>query len=266
MKNKVKVKKIYDWWGGGSDPYDAAVQSVIDRATTLGYTIPDATKLTALSNFVAKRRTDGSLALMDLLKISALNDTGLMNFATLNYIDPTKYQSTRVNGITYGVRGFTPDGVSTNISDNYNPATNGVAFTQNSASFGVYITVAATIGAGVFGYNSNSTGIRILLQSSTQQRVNAGSNLLNSAVDMSGSGYRAVDRIDSGNVSVYNLNKNDRTQTSAAIISDTIVGGKTNTAFSDAVVGLTYIASHLSETQHNNIKTDFGTYLTEIGL
>jgi len=90
---------------------NAYVQAVLDRATTLGYTHPNQTTITALNTLFDNLAPYMSKA--EMIKISALKDLDCIDISKLNYVDPTLYESTFVGGTPlYTLKGFSSDGVS----------------------------------------------------------------------------------------------------------------------------------------------------------
>lgn len=102
--------------GGSSSSNNSYVQAALNRGTALGYTLPNAARITALNTFFDSINSLMSLA--ESIKIYALNNALLSNFSTLNYVDPTLYQSTLINSPTYGVNGFRSNGTDSYVNEN----------------------------------------------------------------------------------------------------------------------------------------------------
>lgn len=116
---------------------DAATQALLSQATTDGYTAASGTTLTALDAYIKGLKADGIWSKLDILYVFATN--GDSDFATYNILDPTTFQATKVNAPTFtSNQGFTGNGTSSYLDTNYNPSTNGVNYTLNNASFGIY--------------------------------------------------------------------------------------------------------------------------------
>lgn len=132
----MNVKKL-NWWISGG--YSSELNALVARATALGYTLPNSTKLTVLDTFIKQLKADGILSLLDELKIYKYNDATLQNFSTLNIINPSTYQSAVVGvNMTYGVNGWL-GGAASALSTNFIPSTNGVNYTLNNAGYGCYV-------------------------------------------------------------------------------------------------------------------------------
>jgi hypothetical protein len=95
------------------------------------------TESTAYTNMICGMVADGTWSKFDALYIFATNTTTTAN---LNLVS-TSYGITNVSTtptFTADV-GYTTSGGTVQLNTNYNPNTNGVQFTLNSASLGVYI-------------------------------------------------------------------------------------------------------------------------------
>lgn len=246
--------------------YSPELQAVINAATVAGETIPDATRLSALNTFILARIADGSWAVFKSLLMMGLNNAVLSAFSTYNYKDPSTHRITVGGSPVYGASGWEGDGVSAYLDTNINLATQGGMYTLDSASRGMWVYKAPTIGTPLDGVAAVATN-RILSQSSVGQRINQGTNSLNAAIDFSGTGYRAIDRPSSGVVNGFvGLVKNARTATSTAIESSNQLLFRSASVYSNAGLSMYYTGGSLSDAQHNNIANDFQTYLTAIGL
>ncbi|MGH1436560.1 MAG: hypothetical protein ACRBG0_19105 [Lewinella sp.] len=122
--------------GGGGPSYDTATQALLDAATTDGYTAASGSTLTALDAFITELKTEGIWTLLDALWLPATN--GDSDFATYNLKDPDSHQLTKVNSPTFtSGQGFTGGGTAY-LNTNFNPSTDGVNYTLNSAAAGIY--------------------------------------------------------------------------------------------------------------------------------
>jgi hypothetical protein len=266
--NIISISSRRNSPSGTQEQYDEALEAVIARATLEEYDMPDEQCLRSVSNFLKKRRSDGSLAKMDFLFLTAIKNGGadLDLFSAIDYINPTR-QFDPINSPSFTSLGWAGDGLSSYIELPYNPTVDAVNYLQNDASIGSYNTEAATIGTGMFGYTSSSSGVRMISASHTQQRINSGTNNLPAAHDMSGEGYRAMDRNSGSNCSFYvGTTKTDYLVNSAVILDVKFCIGRSNTAFANQRWGIVFAGGSLTEQHHNNIKTDFETYLIESGI
>jgi hypothetical protein len=82
-RRKPKIKK-------GSD-FEPEYIAVLDRATVLGYTLPDSATNIRNNDRVKFLKQVGAWSKFDLFYIFD-NPSGLANFSKINYVDPTKFQ------------------------------------------------------------------------------------------------------------------------------------------------------------------------------
>lgn len=119
--------------------YTAEYQSVLDRATTLGYTLPSIAQRTKQNQLIIDLKAAGIWSLIDVLYVFATD--GSSDFATLNWKSPTTFQLTKVNSPTFTTnQGFAGNGTTSYLNTNWTPSTNGVNVTLNNASYSEGVT------------------------------------------------------------------------------------------------------------------------------
>lgn len=243
--------------------YNSYVTNYLSRISALGYTAPNASRLSALNTLT--NDLSSVLSKLDIFYVIALNDAGLSNAASLNIINPSLYQYSYVNSPTYGTTGVTGNGTTSYIDTNYNPATNGVNYLQNTASRSLYMY---TSGANTH-LEGNTVGTNAIIKaSSIVQRINSGfTNLTGGAVDLTGTGYKGISRSTSSDVQLYNnATRSDRTATSAALTSANQLIHRNGSNYGDNTISFYSMGGLLVEAEHNLIRSSFITYLTAIGL
>jgi hypothetical protein len=145
---------------GGGPVYDSDYQAILDRGTTLGYTLPSLSQRALQNTLLAALKTSGDWANLQVLYITATD--GSSDFATLNWKAPTLHQLTKINTPVFTTNiGFSSGASSLGyLSMNWVPSTSGGVYTQNSASFGVYNFTAladfAATGAGIGAISGTS--------------------------------------------------------------------------------------------------------------
>lgn len=126
---------------GGYDAMASAYFAAVPNAFT-------SARKTIINTLIAGLRADGNLTKLDRLWLLANSTTGnaVIDIIGLN-------AATLVNAPAFVEdQGYTGDGATSYINSNYIPASNGVQYTLNSASYGIYVrtntaTTAAEIGA-----------------------------------------------------------------------------------------------------------------------
>jgi len=102
----------------------------------MGTTPPYARKV-LIDNLVKGLKDDGVWTLLDFFYILAAHAE---NSSLLNWINPGTFDATNVSSTAFEVdRGYTGDGAADYLNSNYNPNTDGINLSLNSASFGCYI-------------------------------------------------------------------------------------------------------------------------------
>jgi hypothetical protein len=263
MRNNI----LHNFFASGVQSYGPYVTAYIARLNALGYTVPDATRLTSID---AMFTTIGptTMAKFDILYIFALNNASLQNAASLNIITPTLYQATYVNSPSYDQMGVMGNGTTSYVNTNFNPATNGVNYTVNDASRVYYLETVPTIGTLLEGSSPTNNRNNTFYSASSQlQRINSGSNNLNAAVDSTGVGYKALVRTTSSDVSFYNeTTKSDRTQSAVSVLSEVQTLCKNGSLFSNSEFGLFGMGASLTQAENTTIRSAYLTYRTDIGL
>lgn len=116
----------------------------------------------SINNLVKELKLTGNWWQLDRLWLFA---TETQQAATISLVNPSATATTEVNSPTWTInQGYTGNAVDMYVNTNYNPATQGVNFLQNSASLGIYsrtdsATSVVSIGATVTG-NGNTLNLR----------------------------------------------------------------------------------------------------------
>jgi hypothetical protein len=94
----------------------------------------------ALNELIGQMKIDGNWQLLDLFYITACTNrqNALINVKNPGTFNGTEVLNGGVLGWTAGV-GYGSDGTHSYVNTNYNPSTQGINFTQNNCSMGVYI-------------------------------------------------------------------------------------------------------------------------------
>lgn len=158
-------RTVFDPAGGGGGD---APETTAFLARTSGL---DATHVNAYKALINGLVSDGNFSLLDALWIFATQDA---TTAALNLVS-TSFSVTPVSSPTFTAdRGYAGNGTSSYIDTNFTPSTNGVQFTLNSASFGIYDRAAATtFGPHQGGVYTNSTAEVVNLDSDNTNNFHA---------------------------------------------------------------------------------------------
>ena len=140
--------------------YDTDYQAVLTQATSLGYTLPDASNRTTQNQMVVDLKAAGIWTKLDVFYPMLTN----IDFATLNWKAPTLFQLTLVNSPTYNTStGFQGNGTTSYLSTNWAP-NDGVQFTRNDAGMGGLNTNDLNSASALFGSLGASAAAGAYLQ------------------------------------------------------------------------------------------------------
>lgn len=239
--------------------FDSDYQAVLDRGTTLGYTLPSSGCQTIQNQLVLDLKSAGIWSKLDVLW-SPAND-GSSQFATLNWKSPTTHQMTLVNSPTWTTKkGFKGDGSSSYVNTNFNASTSGVQYTQTDAGIVVWVTTQATTGSRMLGTTVNAN-IRFFCANSTAHRINSSTNLADS-ISFGGANMLALYRLDSTNVvASVNGTLTSTTANNSAITNGQILLGQSLSFYSDTEFGIFGMGASLV-TEDASMNTAFTTYMT----
>ena len=184
------------------ESFDADYQAILNRATTLGYTLPSASVQAKQNTLLTSMKADGVWAKLDVFYVFAQD--GGSAFGTLNWKNPNANQSTLVNSPTFVSNGgFTGNGTSSYIDTNFNPSTQGVQYTLNNASR--YFFTHAISGVSAFDGIMSNNNNRMMRTSVTSQRINSGALSLPTAFDYTATvNTKSIHRTSATSVTCYN--------------------------------------------------------------
>ena len=205
--------------------FDSDYQVILDKAVSLGYTLPSSNTQTLQNTLLTSLKTDGVWDKLDIFYVFAV-DNNASEFATINWKNPnallnTPTQSTLINAPEFvNNGGFQGNGTSSYIDTNFNPATQGVQYTQNNASRYFFVHAISTT-AGRFDGNSNTNRNTMVRGLTNAQRINAGTNTASIALDIVNAvTTKAIHRTSATDITAFNgLTGISATQTSATMDS-----------------------------------------------
>jgi len=193
---------------GAETGYSTEYQAVYDSLTTP----PSKAIATAQDTMVTALVTAGVWTKLDLFYLFAQSTNG-DGEALVNWVNPGTYDATAYNSPTFtALEGFT--GANTKYIDcNWNPNSDGVNFTLNDASVGVYSRTDVDEAKSSFGIIDGSNGTLISIRNSGHTY-----NRLNTTI--------AGDYVDSNSLGLYILNRtasnvNDMYKNGSLVTDDT---------------------------------------------
>ena len=175
--------------------FDADYQSVLNRATTLGYTLPSSAQQTIQNQFVLDLKSAGIWSQLDLLYVMATDGDG--DYSLLNWVSPSNFE-----GIYNGTGTFvTNEGWDRNTCDyiqtQYIPNTHSNNATLNSTANFVYAfnddQYSRNCYMGTITNNGQDKFNSQVVPTSTGYGVNGCVNTF--TIDTSGIGFKMIQRV-----------------------------------------------------------------------
>jgi hypothetical protein len=251
-------------WAGDTEivglSFDADYQAVLDRATTLGYTLPSIEQQNLQNTLLLNMKADGVWAKLDVFYNFANN--GSASFGTLNWKNPNANLATLENAPVFTSNvGFT-GGATSFINTNFS-GSNGTQYLQNNASRYVFMYTSGSTNPidGLLATNGNS----IRITTSNSQLINQGSTTLNSNFLYNTTrGMKSIHRTSATNVQLFNAAVGDsRTATSSARATQNQIILRANTLAGLHTVSMYAMgASMISE--NSAFVTDYNTYINAL--
>lgn len=153
-----------------ANSFNAASIAIFNAFTTP----PTAARKVLINNLVVALMSAGVWSLLDLLYLTAAADS---QAATINWVSPSTFPLQAVNAPTFTAdKGFTGDGTSSRMNTAFTPSTQGVRFTQDSASIWAWSRTSTT---GVHAGNASSNPLAEVQFTGTTTytyRINDGTN------------------------------------------------------------------------------------------
>lgn len=241
--------------------FEPEYQLLLNVVRSLGYTLPTFAQQIKQNNIVKLLKLYGLWSLLDLFYLFMTNSS--KQFALRNWKSPTEFTWSEVGALLFiPNEGFQGNGTVAGYLRllSFNSSIHAVNFAINSASIGIWVLEAATVGDRLLG------NINILIRSvSTKiQSFNSSTLQLSSAISFGGTGYRAANKSASKTMQAIIDNTsspivligNDALANDLRIFSGSIGG-------SNAVVSSYYIGASLTLEQHNLMRDILNTYIID---
>ena len=167
-------------------------------------TQPSALWTNALNTYIRQMIIDGNWQLLDRMWILASDN---QQNARISIVNPTSTQISEVSSPSWTKdQGYTGNGTSSYLNTNWNPATQGVQYTLNNASVGLYTRNAPAAAPGTAicgnGVAGNGTALLIINRTSLDDFIINSATVSTKTAKASG-GLYSVNRTSSTIVSPY---------------------------------------------------------------
>jgi hypothetical protein len=273
-RDEIDLLFQYPYFNAGYTPTNNELQQIINRAYAEGFTLPNATLLGHCDTLITEMKNDGVWNVSDVYFNFAYNDVTLTDWARINWMNPYGGLgiATLVGGMTYQVDGFKGNSTNAFVNTQYYPFiyTNN-NYTLDNAGRMFVVSEDGTINNTSYDglYANRNTFIRSTTLSSTIARINAAGNGMSNFITTNGVGIKSIMRDSSTNIRVQVGNTiTNSTQTSVldTTPSRQLILHNGASSYSDACISNYWMGASINNTQINNFRTYYNTYLTNIGL
>lgn len=199
-------KKRSNWWEDSAFTPSSEYQAVLDRATALGYTKPSPATQVKQNTLLVAMKNAGIFANLNLFYCFAANDSSLTNFSKLNWISPSTFELSVVSTPTYGVNGWTGNGIDAYLNTAWDPTSNGASiYVLNSASAFCYINDNVNEAKNAFGMGNvgSSRLCHFVPSSGGSATYSVNHTGLNTVANASSIGFYQVQRPDASNEKLW---------------------------------------------------------------
>ncbi|MFA5644536.1 MAG: type II secretion system protein [Patescibacteria group bacterium] len=242
----------------------AELTAIIARAEAEGFTLPSVSTLRQVDILIGAMKTSGFWDEQDLILNFAYNNTDLANFSRINWKNPSDPLAVRNGGLTYGVYGELGNGSNAHIDTNNNPSTYGGNYTLNDAGRGAVIFSAGSVIDGTANASINSLRNGNLDAHKINQLA---TTALSPSADLSGVGYKGVNRDDATNVRFYNkATELNGTANSSSLYNGNQYLMRRGGTYSSIGISFYHLGGSISQTITQNFRIAYNAYLVSIGL
>jgi hypothetical protein len=263
--NDIGWGSIYDKSNAGQTllgGFDSDYQAVLDFATSEGITLPSASQQELQNQVVLSLKDKGLWNKKDAFGLFATN--GNVDFALICWKRLIKMDA--INSPSFSANaGFTSDGVSSYISTNFVPATDGVNFLQDDA--GISVNCSGTNGNYIVGTLSTSDGnIRLRQDNNPDTQINGVLLKNDGGIDFRGGGNLHIDRISSSQISLqkeFNIETYSNASTGLTSQPIWLLRIKAN-IYADSNVKSFSVRSSFTEQEKDDYDTIINTYLNSL--
>jgi len=194
MPNTIINRKVVF----GGIKYDADALTYFSYLTTP----PSSARKQIINNLVLTLKANSNWALLDRLWLLASES---QQASTISLVNPSSTAITEVNSPTWTLdQGYTGNGSTSYLDSNFNKSSQGVNYTLNVASFGVYCRTNIAAPTDEMGTFDGTNGAQLLTRSTASivARINTSAGLIVDAIPDS-LGLTAISRVDASNIMSY---------------------------------------------------------------
>lgn len=262
------LSAIKSYFTAMTTSFDSDYQAVINRATTLGYSLPSSYMQCIQNDIVVKLKASGLWNKLDIL-YQFQNDASTADFATLNWKDPNNFQATLVNSpVWVSEQGIQLNGTTQYIDTNFIPSTHAVQYQQDNAC--VQIRADSVTSGNFFGTSGGATGLlQHIATNSAQSYLNSTNPLSTTPSSSSGQTGRALvrntstDTLFRGVTNAMTSTATSRTSTSTGLPTTSVWIGRSGTTTGQGTYRFFTLGSALTDAELFNLHSiQLGTLRT----
>lgn len=243
-------------------------QAIIDRAVLESFTLPNNNTINHINSLIKELKDIGYWQIRDLFFNFAYNDINLVNFSRINWINPSGTLATIIGSPNYLTTGT--QGVFTGtdyIDSNWNYLNDSNNYTLDDASIEVIISDSGA--SGSIYTSAENLASEVIRSAGSNHRINQGTTNTtpNSGNSLGGTGYTALNRVNSTDVIMVKLATIFNTTANSTILQNRnlLLHKSSGTLFGSATISAVSTgANTLSIAQ--DFRTAYNKYLTNIGL
>lgn len=273
-RQSIDLLFSYPYYNAGYTPVNNELQQIINRAFAEGFTLPSTTVLGHCDTLITNMKNDGVWNLTDVYFNFAYNNVTLANWARINWKNPyggLGIASLVGLGITYQTNGFKSNGTGSLISTNFNPAIASFNFTLNNAGTMITISQIGTsadsnfsyvyfTNAGTWEFRASTSNPFLSMNTSTFWTFPGGTtNRITGTKALMRDTSTNVRRVESATVFTNTITANSFGNGNISIWNSSNPGN-------DSCVSQFWAGSSLTNSQIQNFRTYYNTFLTNIGL
>jgi hypothetical protein len=249
---------------GAGTSYSAEATALFARMTSQ----PNATRKGLIDNLIASLKSAGIWAKLDVFYMRAAHDAqaSLLNWTSSSF-------TTTLTNLTAGAdftvdRGWLTNGTTSFLDTTFNPRTNGVNYTQNSASFGARNLAVNDNASSGFGAFDGTQGMTIAPKNSANANLRVNNNTLANITCGSSANVFQVSRSASN---AYDITINGTVTGGAAASTNTPTSTIKEGAIQSAATRIVqlawlYAGGDLTQTEETNLRNACATFTTALGF
>lgn len=250
--------------------YDTDFQTnVLDVAQTAGYSIPPFSTRVILNRLMKDMKNIGFYQLQDTIANFAVGDPFYSSFSIIDW-KKTGNIYTPYGGLIYNPEGIKGNGINTFMDTNFNPNSMGVNYTLDDASQGgvVYLSPNDDNQSNIIsGVTSGGTLNTMYNLYNTGQRVNSGTNPVDSLVDLSGIGLKCLNRDNSTTMRLYNKDTIfNRNSNSVNVENENQVLLRRGTFYGNVGLSVYFMGASIPGEIVQDFRTVFNQFLSRLNL